>query len=78
MRMCDSMNYVIDRSHAERYEHQTGRRGTIFTLQQAIAFVSRGVATRMWDPHRQPDFIRPDQMFDVLKALGVDTSVWER
>lgn len=78
MQMCDSMNYVIDRSHAERYERQTARRGAIFTLQQAIAFVSRGVATRMWDPHRPPDFIRPEQLFDGLKALGVDTSVWER
>jgi Alkylmercury lyase len=78
MRMCDSMNFTIDRSHAERYERQTGRRGAIFTLQQAIAFVSRGVATRMWDPHRAPDFIRPEELFDGLKALGVDTSVWER
>jgi hypothetical protein len=78
MQMCDSMNYVLDRSHAERYEHQTGHRGAIFTLQQAIGFVSRGTSTRMWDPHRPPDFIRPEQIFDGFKALGVDTSVWER
>jgi hypothetical protein len=78
MQMCDSMNYVIDRSHAERYEHQTGKRGAIFTLEQALAFVSRGVSTRMWDPHRAPDFIRPAELFDGLKALGVDMSVWER
>jgi hypothetical protein len=78
IQMCDSMNFVIDRSHAERYERQTGRRGAIFTLAQANAFVSRGVATRMWDPHRPPDFIRPAEIFDGLKALGVDTSVWER
>jgi Alkylmercury lyase len=76
--MCDSMNFMIDPSHAERYERQSGRRGARFTLQQAIAFVSRGTSTRMWDPHRAPDIIRPEQVFDGLKALGVDTSVWER
>ncbi len=78
MRMCDSMNFVIDRSHAQRYERQTGRVGALFTMQQAIAFVSRGVATRMWDPHRAPDFIRPAELFEGLKSLGVDLSVWER
>lgn len=77
MRMCDSMNFVLDRSHAERFERQSGRRGAIFTLDQSLKFVSRGVATRMWDPHRPPDFIRPAQMFDGLKSLGVDLSVWE-
>lgn len=78
MRMCDSMNFALDRAHAERFEHQTGRRGALFTLDQALAFVSRGVSTRMWDPHRPPDFIRPAGMFDGLKSLGVDLSVWER
>jgi hypothetical protein len=78
MKMCDSMNYVIDRSHAERYERQTGRRGAIFTLAQGLNFVARGTASRMWDPHRAPDFIRPEDILDGLKMLGVDTSVWER
>jgi hypothetical protein len=78
MKMCDSMNYVIDRSHAERYERQIGRRGAIFTLAQGLNFVARGTASRMWDPHRAPDFIRPEDILDGLKMLGVDTSVWER
>jgi hypothetical protein len=78
MRMCDSMNFALDRSHSDRFEHQTGRCGALFTLDQALAFVSRGVSTRMWDPHRPPDYIRPATMFEGLKSLGVDLSVWER
>ena len=42
-RMCDSMNFVIDADHADRYERMTATRGIRATLDQAREFV-RGTA----------------------------------
>jgi hypothetical protein len=74
--MCDSMNYVHDRAHAARYEAQLGRRGVVFTLEQARRFVTGTGKARMWNYERQPDYVRPQRIIDGIRALGVDVSGW--
>jgi hypothetical protein len=74
--MCDSMNFVVDAEHARRYEAQIGRRGVLFTLEQARRFV-RGTGTaRMWRYDRPPDYVRPERIIAGIRALGVDVSGW--
>ncbi len=78
MPMCDSMNYVLDKAHAERYEREMGLRGVVFTIEQAQPFVKGVADNRMWDYHWNPGPMRPDPIFAAIKAMGVDVSNWER
>lgn len=77
MPMCDAMNYVLDADHAGRYERKIGKRGVVFTIEQAQPFVAGVANNRMWDYHWYPGPMRPDTIFDGIKALGVDVSTWE-
>jgi hypothetical protein len=74
--MCDAMNYVVDREHAARYERAVGRRGVVFSLEQARRFVTGTGKARMWNYERPPDYVRPQRIIDGIRALGVDVSGW--
>ncbi|HZP43172.1 MAG TPA: organomercurial lyase [Candidatus Binatia bacterium] len=74
--MCDAMNWVHDREHAERWERKIGRRGVVFTLEQARKFVAGTAAARMWQYDRRPDSVHPQRIIDGIRALGVDVSGW--
>jgi len=75
--MCDSMNFVLDETHAARYDATLGRRGVRFTMEQARRFVTPTGKSRMWQYDRAPDYIRPEKIIAGIQALGVDTSPWE-
>jgi hypothetical protein len=76
-RMCDSMNYVIDAEHAERYEKQTGTRGILVSLDQAKMFVQNVANERMYNYHWKPGTLNPRAVIKGFKMMGVDTSAWE-
>ncbi|GIW41915.1 MAG: hypothetical protein KatS3mg076_2492 [Candidatus Binatia bacterium] len=75
--MCDSMNFVADASHAERYERQVCRRGVLFTLEQARRFVSGTAENRMWKYDWAPVSLDPERVLRGIEALGVDVSNWK-
>jgi hypothetical protein len=75
--MCDSMNFVIDAGHADRYERQISRRGVLMTLDQGRLFVTGTAKHRMHNYHWPPSQMIPDVILQGIKALGVDTSNWE-
>ena len=75
-RMCDSMNFVLDAEHAERFERQVGRRGVLFTLDQAREFVRSTAENRMYDFHWGVVPVMPGIIVDFAGALGVDVSPW--
>jgi hypothetical protein len=75
--MCDSMNYVLDAAHAERYERQISRRGVLFDFDQATRFVAGTANNRMHDYHWAPAYMRPGQILEGIRALGVDVSNWD-
>jgi len=74
--MCDAMNFVLDAAHGRAYETQIGRRGVVFTLEQARRFVAGTGKARMWQYDRIPDYLRPQRVIDGIRALGVDVSGW--
>ncbi len=74
--MCDAMNFVADAAHAATYERTIGRRGVLFTLEQACRFVAGTGKARMWQYDRIPDYMRPQRIIDGIRALGVDVSGW--
>jgi hypothetical protein len=76
-RMCDSMNYVLDAEHAERYEKQTGTRGILVNLDQAKMFVQNVANERMYNYHWKPGILNPRAVIKGFKMMGVDTSNWE-
>ncbi|HET9728108.1 MAG TPA: organomercurial lyase [Acidimicrobiia bacterium] len=76
-RMCDSMNYVLDREHADRYEHQTATRGVVLTLDQAKMFVQNVANERMYNFHWKPGVLNPRAVIKGFQMMGVDTSPWE-
>jgi hypothetical protein len=75
-RMCDSMNFVYDAEHADRYERQTASRGVLVNLDQAKLFVSGVANERMWNYHWAPGTMHPRAVIKGFQALGVDTSNW--
>jgi len=74
--MCDSMNFVHDAAHAERYERQIARRGVLVSLEQARRFVADTAANRMYRYDWPPVAVKPARILAGLKALGVDLSNW--
>ena len=74
--MCDSMNFVHDAAHAERYEKQISRRGVLVTLEQARRFVADTGNNRMYRYDWPPVAVKPARIIAGLKALGVDLSNW--
>lgn len=73
---CDSMNFVLDDAHAERYERTTSRRGALLTIDQTAAFVKATGDARMWDYDWAPATIDPKAVIFGMKQLGVDVSAW--
>jgi hypothetical protein len=76
-RMCDSMNYVIDADHAERYERQTATRGILVSLDQAKMFVQNVANERMYNYHWKPGILNPRAVIKGFEMMGVDTSPWK-
>lgn len=76
-RMCDAMNFVIDADHAERYELGAGRRGVLYTLDQATEFVRGTAEARMHDYHWGVTPVIPEVIVDFAEGLGVDVRVWK-
>lgn len=76
MIQCDSMNFVIDAAHAERFERQVCRRGVMFDLDQAKQFVSAAVGERMWNYHKPSERMDPGVVIDAVRSLGVDVHNW--
>ena len=76
MIQCDSMNFVIDAEHAERFEKQACRRGVMFTLEQAKTFVSAAVGERMWNYNKPAERMDPGVVIAAVGALGVDVTNW--
>lgn len=75
--MCDGMNYVHDAEHAASYERQIGRRGVLFTLEQARRFVADTGKNRMWNYEWPPVTVRPERIIAGVKSLGVDVTNWD-
>jgi hypothetical protein len=75
--MCDSMNFVLDPDHADRYERQVSRRGVLVTTEQALQFVKGTGDQRMWSYHWPPMAMAPGIILDFLRSLGVDTANWD-
>jgi hypothetical protein len=73
---CDSMNFVLDAAHAERYERITSRRGALLTIEQTAKFVKATGDARMWDYDWAPATIDPKAVIYGMKQLGVDVSPW--
>jgi hypothetical protein len=76
VRMCDSMNFVLDAEHALAYERQIARRGVLFTLAQARRFVAGTGDNRMHRYDWEPVSLVPSRVIAGIKALGVDVSNW--
>ncbi|GIW44813.1 MAG: hypothetical protein KatS3mg077_2095 [Candidatus Binatia bacterium] len=74
--MCDAMNFVADPEHAQRYERGICRRGVVFTLHQALRFVTPTGQARMWQYDRPPDYLRPNRVLEFIRSLGVDVRGW--
>jgi hypothetical protein len=77
LRMCDSMNYVLDEHHAQRYEKQTSTRGVLVNLDQAKLFVQGVANERMWNHDWKPGTLNPKAVVKGFKMMGVDTSPWD-
>lgn len=73
---CDSMNFVLDGDHAERYERIVSRRGVLLTIDQAALFVKATADARMWDPDWAPATLDPRAVVHGMKQLGADVSAW--
>ena len=73
---CDSMNFVVDADHAERYERTVCRRGVLLTIEQTAMFVKATADARMWDPDWAPATIDPRAVIFGMKQLGIDVSAW--
>lgn len=73
---CDSMNYVLDAAHADRYERIVSRRGVLLTIEQTAAFVKATGDERMWDYDWAPATLNPKAVIFGMKQLGADVSAW--
>ena len=75
--MCDSMNFVLDADHADRYERQVARRGVLVDMKQAKQFVKFVADQRMWDYHWPAGTMMPEVVIDIFRGMGVDVSNWD-
>lgn len=73
---CDSMNFVLDADHADRYERIVSRRGVLLTIDQTAQFVKATADSRMWDADWPPATLNPKAVIFGMKQLGVDVSAW--
>jgi hypothetical protein len=75
-RVCDSIHFVLDASHARRYEEQIARRGITMTLEQLAAISAGAAKRRMWDPDWPPMWMDGQALVNGFAAVGVDVSAW--
>ena len=73
---CDSMNFVLDGAHGERFERITSRRGVLLTIEQTALFVRATGDARMHDYDWAPATLDPRAVIYGMKQLGVDVSPW--
>lgn len=73
---CDSMNFVLDADHADRYERIVCRRGVLLTIEQTAQFVRATAEARMHDYDWPPATLNPKAVIFGMKQLGVDVSAW--
>jgi hypothetical protein len=73
---CDSMNFVLDEAHAQRFEAIVSRRGALLTIDQTAMFVKATGDSRMHDYDWAPATIDPKAVIYGMKQLGVDVSSW--
>ncbi len=73
---CDSMNFVRDAAHADRFERMTSRRGVLLSIEQTALFVKATGDERMWQYDWAPATIDPRAVIFGMKQLGVDVSSW--
>ncbi|HEY9558008.1 MAG TPA: organomercurial lyase [Acidimicrobiales bacterium] len=73
---CDSMNFVLDAAHADRYERIVCRRGVLLTIEQTTQFVKATGDSRMHDYDWGPATLNPKAVIFGMKQLGVDVSAW--
>ena len=73
---CDSMNYVLDAAHAERFERISSRRGVLLTIEQTAMFVKATGDERMWQYDWAPATLNPAAVIYGMKQIGVDVSAW--
>ena len=77
MIQCDSINFVIDSDHAERFEREPCRRGLFCTLDQALAFVSNSAGERVWTPNRPSKAMDPTTVVETYKASASTSPIGE-
>jgi hypothetical protein len=75
-RVCDSIHFVLDASHARRYEEQVNRTGITLTLAQLRDLGSSVAKRRMWDRDLPPIWIDGQKIVEAYEAAGVDVSPW--
>lgn len=73
---CDAMNFVLDASHADRYERIISRRGVQLTIEQTQWFVKETGDNRMWNDDWDPATLNPPAVIKGMKQLGADVSAW--
>ena len=76
LHQCDSMNFVLDQAHAQRFEAIVSRRGVLLTIDQTAMFVKATGDARMHDYDWAPATIDPKAVIFGMKQLGVDVSSW--
>jgi Alkylmercury lyase len=74
--MCDSMNFVLDAGHADRYERQVSRRGVLLNLDQVKQFVQYTASQRMRNYHWPPQTMMPEVVIQLFEGYGVDVTNW--
>jgi hypothetical protein len=74
--MCDVTNFALDADHAARYERMQGRRGVLFTVDQAREYVRHVAETRIWDYHWPAMSLDPKAILQRLEDVGIDISGW--
>ena len=74
--MCDSMNFVLNAEHAQRYERMTATRGVSIPLAEAKEFVRFTAEQRMHNYHWPVATMDPQGIIDRFRSLGGDVSAW--
>lgn len=75
--MCDTMNFVLNEGHADKYERMTSRRGVVFNRDQAHGLVKGVADSRQWDYEWVQGTGNPDGTLAAIKGLGVNVGNWE-
>jgi len=76
-RMCDHVNFVLDRESGAAFERSMGRRGVYFTVEQVAQYVSFVVNERLYNYHWAPMTMDPRAIIERLRSLDVDLSPWD-